>query len=378
MRIFFFILFPAVAWAQQLSTQAYISVITCGPGQDELYAAFGHSAFRVYDPLTGMDYAYNYGVFDFSQPNFYLNFARGRNYYKLAVQDYPQFEYFYRYYNRYVHEQVLNLTPWQKQRLFEFLQWNALPENRQYRYDYFYDNCATKIPAVLKQLFADSLQFNYPHITTSYSFRQLTDKYLTYQPWGDLGIDLCLGLPMDKKATPYEYMFLPDYVEAGLDYATLNGRPLVKQKNIIYQPVPVSLHNGWFTPLTVFGFLFVVTFALTIYDFKRKKISALFDRMLFGVTGSLGIVLLLLWTATDHAAAAWNFNLLWALPTHVLVAFAPTKTSKWVTLYYQFTALLLLLLLLCWAWLPQQLHFSLIPFVAALMVRAWAQIKLRH
>lgn len=376
--IYALLFLPVFIRAQQLSEQAFISVITCGPGQNELYSAFGHSAFRVYDPEMGIDYAYNYGVFDFSQPNFYLNFARGHNYYKLAVQDYRQFEYFYRYFNRYVHEQVLDLSQPQKQRLFDFLQWNALPENRSYRYDYFYDNCATKIPAVLKQLFGDSLQFTYPHITTRYSFRQLTDLYLKYQPWGDLGIDLCLGLPMDKKATPYEYMFLPDYVEAGMDYALLNGRPLVKEKNIAYASVPEELSAGWLTPLNVFTFLAVLTLALTVYDLRRKRISYLYDRLLFGITGLIGIILLLLWTATDHWAAAWNFNLVWAFPFHIIIVSLLRKPYNWITIYFKSMMIILLILLAFWIWLPQQLNYSLIPLVTGMAARAFVQYRLRR
>lgn len=371
------LLLPVFIRAQQLSENSFISVITCGPGQTELYSAFGHSAFRVHDPELGIDYAYNYGVFDFSQPNFYLNFARGHNYYKLAVQDYRQFEYFYRYFNRYVHEQVLDLTRSQKQRLFDFLQWNALPENRSYRYDYFYDNCATKIPDVLKKLFGDSLQFTFPHITTSYSFRQLTDLYLKYQPWGDLGIDLCLGLPMDKRVTPYEYMFLPDYVEAGLDYALLNKRPLVKQKNIVYASVPEEFSAAWFTPLNVFILLAVATLLLTVYDLRRKKLSYWYDRLLFGITGLIGIILLLLWTATDHWAAAWNFNLLWALPFHLVVVFLLKRRKKWITIYFKVMVVILLALLVLWVWLPQQMHYALIPVIISLLMRSWTLVKLK-
>ena len=118
-----------VSWFCQgqtkLSEQAEISVLTLGPWQGEVFTAFGHSAFRVYDPVNRVDDAYNYGVFDFDGLNFYFNFARGYNVYKLGVTDYPSFEYSYIYYNRYIHEQELNLLPAQKQRLFDFLEWNA-------------------------------------------------------------------------------------------------------------------------------------------------------------------------------------------------------------------------------------------------------------
>jgi hypothetical protein len=376
--ILFFILSAILSAPAQitLSDQAEISVITCGPGQNELYSAFGHSAFRVTDPVNGLDYAFNYGVFDFSQPNFYLNFARGHNYYKLAVQDYKQFEYFYRYYNRYVHEQVLNLTPQQKQRLFDYLQWNALPENQTYLYDYFYDNCATKLPAIVAMVFQDSVVFDGTHITTNYSIRQLTDLYLKRQPWGDLGIDLCLGLPMDKKATPYEHMFLPDYVEAGFDHATLNSKPLVKQKNIIYESVPESFHLSPFRPMYVFSALAVLIAVISWIDFRRKKVSDWLDVTLFGITGAVGFLLLLLWVATDHKAAANNLNLLWALPTHLLVVVVLRKAGTWMNLYFSSVAVLNGVLLLTWAWLPQQLHVALIPLVLGLLIRAVMRVCL--
>lgn len=379
MRIpsFLFIVLINLSAAAQitLSDQAEISVITCGPGQNELYSAFGHSAFRVNDPVNGFDYAFNYGVFDFNQPNFYLNFARGHNYYKLAVQDYKRFEYFYIYYNRYVHEQVLNLTAWQKQRLFDYLQWNAQPENQNYLYDYFYDNCATKLPEIVKKVFGDSVVFNGSHITTTYSIRQLTDLYLTWQPWGDLGIDIGLGLPMDKKATPYEYMFLPDYVEAGFDNATLNGQPLVKQKTIVYEALPEDFSNGLFTPLNFFTVFAALIIALSVWDCKRKRLSNWFDAILFGAIGIIGLLLLLLWTATDHKAAANNLNLLWALPTHLVVAVALFKSRKWTRKYFLITLILNGLLLMLWAWLPQQLHDALIPLVVALAARAFVQYR---
>src|SRR5688572_7827077 len=122
--LWLFLLISTVSKAQ-LSDEAFISVLTCGPYQQELYSAFGHSAFRIYDPVKGIDVVCNYGVFDFSQPNFYLNFALGNNLYKLGIEDYPRFESRYMYENRFIHEQILNLTNEQKQKLFAYLQRNA-------------------------------------------------------------------------------------------------------------------------------------------------------------------------------------------------------------------------------------------------------------
>ncbi len=369
------LLVAVASFSQPLSEQAEISVITCGPGQEAVFTAFGHSAFRVYDPVNGINAAFNYGVFDFDQPNFYLNFARGHNRYRLAVQDFERFEYVYQYYNRYVHEQVLNLTLEQKQELFDYLIWNAQPENQFYFYDYFYDNCATKLPEIVQKVFGVSVVFDGSYITKPLSIRALTDLYLKYQPWGDLGIDLCLGLPMDKIATPYEHMFLPDYVEYGFDHATINGKPLVKQKVIRYEARPETFSNGIFQPLYVFSLFAVITLALTLYDFKRRKTSNWFDALLFGAIGLIGVLLFLLWVATDHRAAANNLNVLWALPTHFASAFLVFKPREWVKKYFLIVLITNSLLLVSWAWLPQTLHFSLVPIVIALSARAYAQYK---
>ena len=366
----------------RLSDKAEISVLTLGPWQGQVYTAFGHSAFRVYDPLHGIDDAYNYGVFDYNRPNFYLNFARGHNIYKLGVMDYKNFEYSYIYYNRYIHEQVLNLRPHQKQRLFDFLQWNALPENQEYLYDYFYDNCATKIPEVVLEVFGDSVIFDGSYITTDYSFRELTDLYLEEQPWGDLGIDIGLGLPTDKVATPYEYMFLPDYVESGFEHATIlqEGKtvPLVRETNIIYESCPEDHFTGYFQPLTVFTIFLLLALYVSYRDLRRRKITMAFDAVLFSTLGFLGMALLLLWTATSHHAAAKNFNLLWALPTHIVAVFAFIGQPKWLRSYFLLVALLTGLLLITWPLLPQKLHYALIPFVIAIGVRSFTQYRLRR
>lgn len=383
MRLFLVIavLLPLTLGAQTfpLSEEAEISIITCGPYQQELYSAFGHSAIRVNDPANGWDGAYNYGVFDFNQPNFYLNFARGYLYYKLGVYDYQRFQDHYIYDNRYVHEQVLNLSPRQKQAVFDFLQWNALPENATYRYDYFYNNCATKMYEVVKKVLGDSVFFDGSYINTTYTIRDLTDLYIRkQQPWGDLGIDICLGLPMDKVASPLEYMFLPDYVEAGFDHAYLvqssGTLPLVKKKNMIYEsreedPVSSLPHPLFFTVS-----LAVVAIALSVRDRNRKKHAFWFDAILFGSTGLIGFLLLFLWLFTDHDAASQNLNILWAFPASLFAVVFYRRS--WVKPYFRWFAFLCTLLLATWFFLPQELHYALIPVVVALGVRAFVNYKL--
>jgi len=380
--ILFIILLTNNAFAQKLSEQATIAVITCGPFQGELYSAFGHSAFRVYDPVQEIDEAYNYGVFDYDQPNFYLNFARGYLYYKLGVYDYQRFQDYYIYYNRKVHQQILNLTEEQKQKLYDYLQWNSLPENEHYRYDYFYDNCATKIRDVVVAALGEDVTFDGSYVTTQYTIRELTDIYLKYQPWGDLGIDIGLGLPIDKIATPSEYMFLPDYIESGFDHAMIkqNGEtiPLVKEKVIVYEARDEEIPGGLPHPLYVFGLVALVCIAISLWDFKRKKLSNALDVILFGSTGLVGVLLFFLWFFTDHNASANNFNLLWALPTHLIALLVFVKKPSWLEKYFLAIAFIQGLLLLTWWALPQQLNTALIPIVIALLIRSAMQYYLRR
>lgn len=360
-----------------LSAKAEISILTLGPTQTELYSAFGHSAIRVYDPQSGIDYAYNWGVFDFDQPNFYLNFARGYLYYKLGVYPYDRFRDYYIYYNRYVHEQKLNLTQAQKQKLYEYLVWNNQPENQHYRYDYFYNNCATKVRDVFITVFADSVHFDGSYIQSKYTIRDLTDIYLSQQPWGDLGIDICLGVPMDKKATPNEYMFLPDYIESGFNHATLNALPLVREAVSVYESREEEKEKGLVHPLLAFGLFALLALLLSAWDVKRKKISRWFDAILFSVLGIVGLLLFCLWFFTDHQAAAVNFNLLWALPTHCVVAIALFTNRKWIGIYFLITAAIALLTLLLWPFLPQALNIFLLPLVAAVLIRSVINHRLR-
>jgi hypothetical protein len=385
MRFVLFLLFlvSSAASAQRfmLSDKAEISVITCGPGQKELYSAFGHSAFRVHDPAFGFDAAYNYGVFDFNQPNFYLNFARGFLYYKLGVTEFDNFQYPYVYYNRYIHEQVLDLSQAQKQAIFEALQKNARPENANYRYDYFYNNCATKIRDVVADVLKDSVEFDGSYVKTTYTIRELTDLYLTQQPWGDLGIDIGLGLPMDKIASPYEYMFLPDYVESGFDHAYIirNEKrfPIVKAKIILNETRDAEAESSIPHPLFFFVPFALFAIALSVFDIKRKKLSSWFDVILFGATGLVGLLLCFLWFFTDHKAAANNLNILWAFPLNIIAVIAFVRNPDWLQRYFAFIAILSASLLLLWSFLPQQLHLFLIPITLAIAARSYTQYTIR-
>jgi hypothetical protein len=370
----------SIAQFPQLSKEAEISVLTMGPTQEELYSAFGHSAIRVHDRVQQFDLFYNYGVFNFNQPHFYLNFARGNLNYMMDVYDYAPYRDYYIEHNRYIHEQVLDLTYDQKVKIFNYLQWNNLPQNQYYQYDYFYNNCATKIRDVIQTALRDEVAFDSTFIKTNYTIRNLTDLYLTKQPWGDLGIDICLGLPMDKKASPFEYMFLPDYIESSFDHATnkLLGEPLVKEKISVYEMKPEENSFHWYHPWVVFGIVFGFVAFITWRNWRNEKISRWLDVVILLATGLIGILLFMLWAFTDHKAAAGNFNLMWAIPTHAFIAILLLFKKKpiWLRTYFLITLIICAALLAGWSLLPQALNVFLIPVVGMILMRSLLNYKL--
>ncbi|SEI92332.1 protein of unknown function [Dyadobacter koreensis] len=376
--LLFFIALKAPALGQnKLSPNAEISIITCGPDQDELYSAFGHSALRVKDPATGLDLVYNYGVFKFDA-GFYINFIRGELFYKLGVSRFESFVAFYIHKNRYVHEQLLNLTATQKQSIFNYLEENAKPENATYRYDYFYNNCATKVRDVLVGLFGKQLKFNEHYATPGYTIRMLTGDRLRQQRWGKLAIDLCLGLPMDKKLSLFEYMFLPDYLESGFDNASISGIPLVLDKTVIFNASKAQPTESLFQPWVVFGIFLMITVVISKFDLKRNQRSKWFDLILYPVVGSVGILLLFLWFATDHEAASNNLNLLWACPLHILVPVL-TRNKQYYFLLKPYLVATLVLLVMTFPFsvvMSAQLNSDLIAILIILYIRSLTLLRL--
>ena len=377
----FLFLFVEIINAQQnvLSEQAEISILTIGPGSS-LNDSFGHSAFRVRDHIKGTDLVFNYGVYDFDTPNFYTKFAQGKLNYLIGVNYFQDFFEAYISQNRSIKEQVLNLSAPEKQKLFDYLLNNIKPENRAYLYDFFYDNCATKIKDVTKTALSNTVVFNEPKDFKPVSFRTLIQNNLNKNSWGSFGIDLALGSVIDKKATAEEYMFLPENIFRLFSNAIIKSRnePLVKETRILHNQIETNSTNQFFmSPLFVFGVLGLLIFFITYKDFKSNKRSAWLDVTLFSITGIIGIVILLLWFATDHKATHQNYNLLWASVLNILVIkqLFKEKASRWFIKYLKLLVILLCLLTLHWVMGVQVFAIGLIPFIVALFIRYLYLIK---
>lgn len=353
---------------QFLSDSAKISLMTVAPGQ-ELYSSFGHSALRINDPLNGMDRCYNYGTFDFDQPNFYVNFCRGKLLYSLDLEPARYFLRSNLQDGRPMREQVLNLTPQERQSLYELLQTNALPENKDYKYDFFYDNCATRIRDIVQKNFGGKLHFDTTKLTPNTSMRDLLRPYTRPNPWTEFGIDLVLGLPTDKKARAQDFMFLPDGLHDQFAAATTpSGAPLViAERPIPDAPLPQRDLAPGLLGRPSWVLLFIALIGLA--SMMNARASRIFDSIFWFVLGLAGLIMALLWFATDHTATKVNFNLLWALPTHLLVFWRSHRTG-WVRKYFLVTAVLAGLALVCWKFIPQEMPVAAIPIILLVIILA--------
>ncbi len=376
--LFFTIHYSPFTFSQTDSCSLHISLLTCSPGA-ELYSIFGHSALRVVDNSTGTDIVYNYGTFDFNDPQFYSKFVRGKLLYYLTQENFSDFRYDYMMESRGIIEQQLNLSCKEKKQFQEALFINLQGDNKFYKYDFLFDNCTTRLRDLAKS--STDSGFNTSNILPGEktSFRNLIHYYLNKSKmyWSKLGIDLLLGSKPDRQITNEEAMFLPDYLEKGFDYTRSGNNPLVTEKQTILSANPLAISvKTILSPQPAFYILLLIFLAASFLKTKwAKAFLRIGDFILFLTTGLLGVLMVFMWTGTDHVVCKNNFNLLWAMPTHVMVAFFLNSAKTWKKKYLLFATIINALLLICWWLLPQDLNMAMIPFVILLAWRSWQRAK---
>lgn len=286
----------------------------------------------------------------------------------------------YEYEQRGITEQVLNLSCSEKEKLVNALNENAKEENKYYKYDFVIDNCTTRLRDIVFKNAQATVITQDIRPKTDITFRDLIHEYLnkSHQYWSKLGIDILLGSPLDKKLTNTEAMFLPDYLLKGFDSTRLGGfafdRSLVLEKKEILKPVLKKSSDSLLSPFVVFSILFLLVFALSFMKGTANLLSV-FDFILFFSAGSLGLLLLFMWFGTDHPECKDNFNLVWALPFHFIIVFFIFGKWSWFQYYFLINSVLLLLLLICWKWLPQEMNNALLPVVCLFLLRSVARYR---
>ena len=365
----------------QLSDSAKISLLTASAWDGAVYAYYGHTAILVQDDSTGLDAVFNYGYFDMSKPNFMWRFIRGETDYVLGVTPMDQFMKEYGQQGREVIEQELNLTFAEKQELFDALYINSLPENREYRYNFFYDNCATRPRDMIEKYSGGAIQ--YPTTAKEQTYRDLVHECVDPYPWNKFGIDLVIGSDADKPIDLRQKMFIPAYLMGSFEGAivvkndTLSYPLVIKSKTLL--PIGNQSAKGSelsvFSPIVMAFALLFITVLVCIFQaikLNRTLLPKIYDTLLFGVAGIGGVIIFILMYLSEHPATNPNWNAVWlnifALIFAVLFWVKPLKSV--VNIYHFINFALLTLFLLFWWLIPQQLPFATIPFSMSLWLRS--------
>lgn len=349
-------------WGQTDSTakndNLQISLLTCGAGS-EIYSVFGHTAVRILNRDKGTDIVYNYGTFDGYEEDFELKFMRGKLLYYLSEENYQDFIAAYKDEGRWVKEQIIQATESEKKAIQSFLMENMQPENRAYKYDFFFDNCATRIRDIFSVTFGN--RFVYPIVLSKdkkISFRDIINRYLQNNVWERLGINIVLGSKIDAPMTNTQIMFLPDYLMDAMASAQLDAKPIVQQTNDVIKGDNIPQKKDYSTLLVLYGLL--ILFLTSQLTPQLHFIGNIITNFMLFVSGTLGLIILVMWLGTDHQTCSNNFNLLWALPTNLFFIFRKKQ--------FKYAVISMLLILL--SFLLHLIHIQqlLLPEMVAILL----------
>ncbi|MFA6830654.1 MAG: DUF4105 domain-containing protein [Bacteroidaceae bacterium] len=313
-----------------------ISLLTCSAGE-EIYAYFGHTAIRVENFVTKEDFVYNYGQFNMNQTHFIWHFILGQTDYQMGKETFYHFARIYTYINRNVSAQILNLTNSEAETLVENLENNYKPQNRSYRYNYFYDNCSTRPYLIIKKSIEGELLSDGQYQPRSW--RDEVNKCTIHASWSNLGMNFLLGAPTDKDMTETQQLFLPSNLERTLQSAKIkdkNGetRSLVLQQcQVIQRDEAMAINEQkistpFISAIQAAVLFLILTLFITFIDYKRKKRTLWFDVILYTILGILGLVLTFMGLFSSHPCLIPNYELLLFNPLLLICIGSTIRQSR--------------------------------------------------
>lgn len=302
-----------------------ISLLTCSPGK-EVWAQYGHTAIRYYDKESGEDLAINYGIFSLDQTYFIPRFVLGMTDYRMGVQPMDMFLAQYSYEGRGVVEQVLNLSAEDKEVIYKALQENMKPENVVYRYNYFFDNCTTRARDMLVNHLHGKVV--YPPAEENATFRSMIHKWNNKYEWAQFGEDLLLGVNADRKTTKSEQQFLPENLRSDFDKAKYNGKPLVKETNVLLDAETEVVEPVFpLSPLSVALIFAVISLVMMLFSYRRQQVYWAWDLALMLTSGLMGIIFFVM-IFSQHPCVSLNFILLFFNPVPLFFLYSTIKKKK--------------------------------------------------
>ncbi len=315
------VLFGSGTVSAQATNDTVVYLITCNPGT-ETYSIYGHSALRIIDNVNKTDQVYNWGVFDFNTPNFAWKFTQGRLDYMLITEQIDDFLRTYLYERRAVYSQRINLQPDEIRSLMTLVSINLRPENVRYRYDFFYDDCSTRIRDLIEKSLGNKLLYPPEETIEHFTFRELTGKYQAQYPWLRFGIDLLMGLPGDKTASFREMMFLPVDMQNGLSETLVKREgkmvPLLSNPEILLDfELPEVKGSRLLAPENVFSAV-LIALIIIIPLLKNRRIVNGIDIGVFLIASVLAVLIIFLSIFTGHQQMKLNLNILWLNPILII------------------------------------------------------------
>jgi len=371
----FFLLNIFTLLSQPHDTEVYL--LTCDPGP-ESYTMYGHSAIRLYDATSGVDVVYNWGVFDFSTTNFNYKFARGRLNYKLAAYSYNSFLNEYRPTRRSVYSQRIYLPEEELLKLKRLLDENLKPENVFYKYDFFRDNCSTRIRDLIEELYGDNLVYPVQEEEVKATFRKRIDEYHDGVLWMDAGIDLLLGSPADEKCGFRESMFLPEYLMKNMSQAYVIDDDrrvmLLGPTTMVFDHERPAYETGilkqpWF-------WLSLAFIAITLFTvFVRiRRIQNVFGVIFWSVLSLLALLMIFLNYMTDHEAMGNNYNMIWLNPLIPIALYAIFSKHNLYWFWRTQIALSVIFMLVI-VLIQQSINPAFIPVILMIIIRSYYRLS---
>ena len=371
--IFMFLLCMKSYAQRQDSIQ--FSLLTCSPGT-EIYSLFGHTAIRYQNFTQKRDLVFNYGMFSFSAPNFIYRFVKGETDYQLGVTEFRYFESEYKFRGSAVYQQVINLTQEEKLNLQRLLLENYLPQNRVYRYNYFYDNCTTRARDRIEQSINGRVV--YPDASEDKTFRSIVHEYTDGFDWEEFGIDLCLGAQADKNITVRQQMFSPFYMhdfahKAVIEDSVGNVRPFVSSEEVIVEADEVKPVDSFpLSPVFCSIAFLLINVIVAIFQISGKKIFWWWDLVLYFIQGTSGCIIAFLFFFSVHPTVDSNWMILLLNPIPlVYLPFMLYKDVKRIKdIYHIINLSYLTLFMLLFPIMPQYFNISVLPLACGLWCNA--------
>lgn len=348
-----------------LSKNCKVSVLTCGTG-NEMYSLFGHTAIRIMDDENHIDQVYNYGTFDFNTSNFVLKFTKGDLQYMASSNTYNDFFNEYVYEKRAIYEQTLNLSPAQKQGLFDQLNRALVSDERYYTYKFIDKNCTTMVVDILNETLGKKVIVK--TADTEKTYREILYPYFAEHFFEKLGTSIIFGKKVDQKG---ELLFLPLELKQSLNTIQYNNQPISSPERTILEFQKEKAPFSWWNNLYMY---LLILLAIVIANNRKVYMSYFF------VLGVLGLFLFFIGFYSFHKELEYNYNMLLFNPTLLLLTYFYLKNKR-KGIYYtglfciiSIAVYLLLMLNKVHLWIVLPIIIVSITGLAKLVIRSRNQV----